>query len=128
MATQLPIGTQWSMQDGATLRTANVVLDSLNTIFGPRFMSHGYPERHNCGHSWPPLSPDLNPCDFFLWGFLKEKMFPMKFRDVMKMIAMIIQLCSEIDEDVGRRVITNMHFRLQEVVTQNGGHIEQMLP
>ena len=23
------------------------------------------------GHEWPPRSPDLNPLDFFLWGFLK---------------------------------------------------------
>jgi len=21
---------------------------------------------------WPPRSPDLTPCEFFLWGFLKE--------------------------------------------------------
>jgi hypothetical protein len=76
MATQLPISTQWFMQDGATPHTANVMLDFLNIIFSPRVMSHRYPKHHNCGHSWPPLSPDLNPCDFFLWGFLK--MFPMK--------------------------------------------------
>jgi len=24
---------------------------------------------------WPARSPDLNPCDFFLWGYLKEKFF-----------------------------------------------------
>ena len=24
---------------------------------------------------WPALSPDLSPCDFFLWGYLKEKVF-----------------------------------------------------
>ena len=24
---------------------------------------------------WPPRSPDLNPCDFFLWGAIKEKVY-----------------------------------------------------
>ena len=24
---------------------------------------------------WPPRSPDLNPCDFFLWGYLKSKVY-----------------------------------------------------
>ncbi len=24
---------------------------------------------------WPPRSPDLNPCDYFLWGFLKDKIY-----------------------------------------------------
>jgi hypothetical protein len=22
---------------------------------------------------WPPRSPDLTPCDFFLWGYVKEQ-------------------------------------------------------
>lgn len=25
--------------------------------------------------SWPARSPDLAPCDFFLWGYLKEEVF-----------------------------------------------------
>ena len=25
------------------------------------------------GRDWPARSPDLNPCDFFLWGYLKSK-------------------------------------------------------
>jgi hypothetical protein len=24
---------------------------------------------------WPPRSPDLTPCDFFLWGYVKEQVF-----------------------------------------------------
>ena len=24
---------------------------------------------------WPARSPDLSPCDVFLWGYLKEKVF-----------------------------------------------------
>ena len=27
------------------------------------------------GDSWAPYSPDCNPCDFFLWGYLKEKVY-----------------------------------------------------
>ena len=25
--------------------------------------------------SWAPSSPDLNPCDFFLWGYMKELVY-----------------------------------------------------
>ena len=25
------------------------------------------------GRDWPARSPDLNPCDFCLWGYLKSK-------------------------------------------------------
>jgi hypothetical protein len=24
---------------------------------------------------WPPYCPDHNPCDYFLWGFLKDRVF-----------------------------------------------------
>ncbi|EFN65149.1 hypothetical protein EAG_00038, partial [Camponotus floridanus] len=24
---------------------------------------------------WPPRSPDLSPLDFFLWGYLKSKVY-----------------------------------------------------
>jgi hypothetical protein len=24
---------------------------------------------------WPPRSPDLTPCDFFLWGYVKDVLF-----------------------------------------------------
>ena len=24
---------------------------------------------------WPPRSPDLNPCDYFLWGYLKSVVY-----------------------------------------------------
>ena len=24
---------------------------------------------------WPPRSPDLTPCDYFLWGYVKDQVF-----------------------------------------------------
>ena len=54
------------MQDGATPHTVNSVLDFLHKTFGNREMSHRYPQRHQGGFFWPPLSPDLNPCYFFV--------------------------------------------------------------
>ena len=26
-------------------------------------------------HKWPLRSPDLNLCDFFLWGYLKQRVY-----------------------------------------------------
>ena len=26
-------------------------------------------------HSWLPRSPDMTPCDFFLWGYVKERVY-----------------------------------------------------
>jgi hypothetical protein len=126
MATQMPLNMQWSMQDGATPHTANKVLDFLHNTSGPRVISQRYPDSHNCGHFWSPLSPDLYPCDFILWGFVKEKAFLTRSANLMDWRATIIQLCGEITWDLCRNVITNIGVRLQEVIRQNGGHTEQV--
>jgi hypothetical protein len=54
------------MQDNATAHTANNSMVALHEVFGERVISRGL---------WPPRSPDLNPCDFYLWGTLKEKVY-----------------------------------------------------
>ena len=65
-------------------------------------LSHRFPERHEGGKLWPPHSPDINPCDIFLWGFLKEKMFQRRPENVAQIRAYILKLCREkFDEGKG---------------------------
>jgi hypothetical protein len=45
--------------------TANTTA-KLQRFFGKRIVGRGI---------WPPRSPDLTPPDFFLWGFLKERVY-----------------------------------------------------
>ena len=41
----------------------------INQLFGETVLSlHSNTE-------WPPRYPGLTPCDFFLWGYLKDKVF-----------------------------------------------------
>ena len=114
------------MQDGARPHTANVVLDFLYETFNLRVMSHQFPERIEGCKLWPPHSPDSNPCDFFLWGFLKEKVFQRRPENVAQLRAHIVKLCRTRSEDMSK-VVTNTRVRLQEAVRQNGGHIEHVL-
>jgi hypothetical protein len=57
----------------------------------------------NCGR----LSPDINPCDFFLWGFLKEKVFQRRPENVAQLGAHIMKLCRALSEGLCRTVVTN---------------------
>ena len=41
--------------------------------------------------------------------------------------AHIVKLCRTFSENLCRKVVTNARVRLQEVVRQNGGHIEHVL-
>ena len=53
-------------QDGATSHTSNIVQEWLKSKFGDFFLDKT---------KWLPRSPDMNPCDFFLWGYLKERAY-----------------------------------------------------
>lgn len=32
--------------------------------------------------SWPPRSPDLTPCDFYPWGYVKDSFFYLHYRKI----------------------------------------------
>ena len=56
----------WWAQDGAPAHRLIEVRDRLNKVFGENRV---IALQHNV--EWPPRSPDLTPCDFLLWGYLK---------------------------------------------------------
>ena len=60
----------WWAQDGAAAHRLIDVRDRLNEVFGDNRV---IALQQNV--EWPPRSPDLTPCDFFLWGYLKNKVF-----------------------------------------------------
>ena len=55
----------YGIQDSATAHTAHVSTE-LHHIFGRRIISKNLS---------PPRSPNLTPCDFYLWGILKNKVY-----------------------------------------------------
>jgi len=61
-------------KDGARPHRANALLDVLHDAFGSCVLSNLFPESFRCG-SLPPCSPDINPRDYFLWGYLKDRVY-----------------------------------------------------
>jgi len=59
----------WFQQDGATAQTSRRSLSLLREMFPGHVISLRGDIR------WPPRSPDLTPCDFYLWGYLKAKVY-----------------------------------------------------
>ena len=63
---------------------------------------------------WPARSPDLNPCDYFLWGHLKSKVYYIKSPQSFKQLKHAIrQEVSVISQEMTRRVVENFPERLQ---------------
>lgn len=60
----------WFMQDGAPAHTALATRNFLINVFGAdRLIGQHF------ALPWPARSPDLNPVDFFLWGFIRDRVF-----------------------------------------------------
>ena len=50
---------------------------------------------------WPPRSPDLTPCDFFLWGFMKGLVYvPLLPKDVGELKARITEAVATINNAI----------------------------
>jgi len=69
---------------------------------------------------WPAQSPDLSPCDVFLWGYLKEKVFKHRPRSLEDLKERIQQEIDSIPTELTRRVMKNFQERLQQCVANVG--------
>ena len=70
------LGTVVYQQDGAPPHFGLPVREYLNRTFPNRWIGRGSPRL------WAARSPDLTPMNFFLWGFIKGKVYRMKVRNL----------------------------------------------
>ena len=78
-------------------------------------------------HSWPPKSPDMTPCDFLLWGYVKERVYvPPLPADLDELTNRITAAVMSVTEDTLRRVWAEFSYRVDVVCAAGGGHIEHL--
>lgn len=114
----------WFMQDGATPHRTKNVFNFLDKHFTGRVLGLGYPSKFGGGMDWPPYSPDLNPCDFFLWGYLKDKVYRDNPRTMTELKDAITREINSIDQDTLRNVVNGFECRVHAVLEVDGAHIE----
>ena len=72
----------------------------------------------------PPYSPDLAPCDFYLFGFLKTRLKKLLKDEDVDMEDILNKTLLEVDEKVMQRVFENWQVRLQWVIDHNGDYCD----
>ena len=75
------------MQDGATSHTTDINLNFLLDKFRGRVISR------RSEHFWPPYSPDLNPLDFLVLGYLEDQVKQIKPAMVEELRAAVEMIC-----------------------------------
>jgi hypothetical protein len=115
------LGHVWFQQDGAAAHTAPNSMNVLGEIFTGRLVSL----RSDVG--WPARSPDLSICDFFLWGYLKEKVLKHRPHTLPELKEGIIVEGDTIPREMCERAVQIFRDRLQQCVAANGRQLEDII-
>ena len=114
--------TQWFQQDGAPPHTARETRLFLKRLFDCRFIS-----LYNTVE-WPPYSPDLTAPDFFLWVYLKNRIYKSpRPRNLDQLKENICQEIQHIPLEMLPKVLTNMATRVQSAIGQRGAYVEHVM-
>jgi hypothetical protein len=91
------------------------------------YLESVFPGRLISKRLWPPLSHDLSPPDFFLWGNLKDTVFsnhPHTLEEVQANIQRTVDRISTATlQNVFVKMIRSVHLREE----RNGGHFQHLL-
>ena len=105
-------------QDNATAHTARASLAAIQNVFEDRVISRG---------RWPARSPDLNPCDFFLWGYLKAKVYGNNPHTIDELKNNITNMIQSIPDEMLCNVYDNFIKRTQCCLMEDGHQFQHLL-
>jgi hypothetical protein len=110
------------MQDDATPHAAKETIRALRGLFGEingedRIISKGL---------WLPRSPDLNHCDFYLWGKLKSVLYANNPHDLEALKQNIREAIYNIQQRELQQVSRKLFKRNQVCLKAEGRHFEHL--
>ncbi|CAH2000696.1 unnamed protein product [Acanthoscelides obtectus] len=83
-------------QDGAPAHNSRGTYHFLSTTFNDQWIGTNGPIQ------WPPRSPDLDPLDYFLWGYLKNQIYKRRYDNLDALKTAVREKITQID---GRTIL-----------------------
>ena len=109
------------LHDGCPAHYYRRVVAYLNERFPNRWIGRGSTV------PWPARSPDLNVCDYFLWGHIKSIVYKEDTRDRAETLTRIRQAFASITPQMIQKATENITKRLDLCIRNEGRHFEQHL-
>ena len=106
--------TGYYQQDGATCHTSNASMREIEDIIISKNL-------------WPPISPDLTPADFFLWGLMKGKVYKKTTRTIEQLKDAVRQEIQAVKVDSLGKVFQNLEKRIQVCLDVKGDQFQHRL-
>ncbi len=109
-------------QDGAPAHYGQVVRNYLDDTFSQWIGRRGTIE-------WPPRSPDLTPCDFSLWGIIKDRVYAQKPRDLNHLKMLIKEEFRSLNDKIElcQKICHSVANRSQMCISSEGKQFEHLL-
>jgi len=73
---------------------------------------------------WPPRSPDITRLDFYLWGYVNDKVLSTPVQDITNLKARITDAFVTITEDMLENTWREIDYRLDVLRATEGAHAE----
>lgn len=116
------------MQDGAPAHFHELVRTFLNNTIPNRWIGRGG-EEDLIFRRWPPRSPDLTPCDFYLWGYIKDRVYvPPLPASLQELRVRITEAVESITPDCLANVWREIDYRFDVCRATHGAHVECIQP
>ena len=122
-ADDIPLEQVIFMQDGAPPHFGG--LRWLAEHFEGRWMGRGT-RRYPSPFPWPPRPPDLAVMDFFLWGYIKSRVYSSTtpYPNLESLRQAITREMRAVPQDMIEGAMAAYGHRLQRCVEKEGGHVE----
>lgn len=117
----LDMESLWFQQDGATAHTARSSLKQVREMFPGHVISR-FGDVH-----WPARSPDLSICDFFLWGYLKSRVYRDNPRTIEQLKSSIRHEIRNVSNEMLRNSVNSFQRRLRLCIQEDGRHLTDVL-
>jgi hypothetical protein len=111
----------WWQQDGAPPHYSTEVREWLDETFPGMWIGRRGPVE------WPPRSPDLTPPDFFMWGYLKDKVYAHTINNLEHLREVIVEEFNAVPIDFCRKACENVKLRLQACIDVGGGQVDHTM-
>jgi hypothetical protein len=77
--------------------------------------------------TWPPRSPCATPCDFFVWGYVKDQVYvPPLPASIPELKVRIRTAIDTFTADMLEKVLNELDYRVDVCRITKGAHIEHL--
>ncbi|GBM48268.1 hypothetical protein AVEN_98019-1 [Araneus ventricosus] len=108
----------WFQHDGAPPHKVSSVQQYIRDTFQQQVIGYG-----GCVE-WNPSSPDLNPLDFFLWGYIKQRVYATPPPTLQELLNRITDACASVSPAMLYNVQREVQSRVQICIVAEGHHFE----